>query len=43
MTVIIMTDSMWYECPVCGYDEVEEGQKFCQECGEVFEWKEEYE
>lgn len=29
------------ECPVCGYDEVELGQNFCPNCGEVFEWKEE--
>lgn len=42
MTVIIMTDDMFYECPFCGNDEIELGQKFCEECGEAFEWKEEY-
>ena len=42
MTVIIMTDDMFYECPICG-NEIELGQNFCQECGEAFEWKEVYE
>ena len=41
MTEIVMTNKIFYECPKCGNDEVEEGQNFCQDCGEAFEWKEE--
>lgn len=41
MRMIIITDDMFYECPSCGNDEIELGQKYCQECGEAFEWKEE--
>lgn len=30
-----------YECPVCGNDEIELGQLYCQICGEPLEWLEE--
>lgn len=30
-----------YECPVCGNDEIELGQLYCQICGEPLEWREE--
>lgn len=43
MAVIIITEKTYYECPICGNDDVEEGQNFCQWCGEAFEWREEYE
>ena len=26
------------ECPVCNNEDIELGQKFCQICGEPFEW-----
>lgn len=29
-----------YECPVCGNEEIELGQSYCQICGEPFEWQE---
>lgn len=32
-----------YECPICGNEEIELGQNFCQICGEPIEWKENYE
>lgn len=32
-----------YECPICGNEEIELGQNFCQICGEPIDWKEEYE
>ena len=32
-----------YECPKCGNDDIELGQRFCQDCGEPLEWKEDYE
>lgn len=40
---IIITDSLYYECPRCGNDEIELGQNFCDNCGEPIEWKEAYE
>lgn len=30
-----------YECPVCGNEELELGQNYCQICGEGLEWEEE--
>lgn len=32
-----------YECPVCGYEDVELGQNYCPICGEPIVWKEDYE
>lgn len=32
-----------YECPICGNEEIELGQNFCQICGEPIDWKEDYE
>lgn len=29
-----------YECPVCGNEEIEMGQNYCQICGEALEWEE---
>lgn len=29
-----------YECPKCGNEEIEQGQKYCQICGKPLEWKE---
>lgn len=29
-----------YECPECGAD-IEDGQNYCQMCGEPLEWEEE--
>lgn len=29
-----------YECPVCGNEEIELGQSYCQICGEPLEWQE---
>lgn len=43
MVEIIITDSMFYECPFCGNDEIELGQNFCDHCGETIEWREIYE
>lgn len=40
---IIISDTIDYECPKCGYDEIELGDNFCSWCGEPIEWKEEYE
>ena len=34
---------LFYECPKCGNDEIELGQKYCQICGEPIDWKEDYE
>lgn len=39
---IIISNSLYYECPSCGY-EIELGQNYCSECGEPIEWKEVYE
>lgn len=27
-----------FECPICGNDEIELGQLYCQICGEPLEW-----
>ena len=32
-----------YECPVCGNEELEIGQNYCQICGEELEWIDEEE
>lgn len=28
-----------YECPVCGNEEIEPGQNYCQICGELLDWQ----
>lgn len=38
MEEITMNECMFYECPKCGED-IELGQRYCQECGEPIEWK----
>lgn len=45
MTVIKIQedDGFYYECPVCGNDEIELGQNYCSDCGEAIEWKEDLE
>ena len=30
-----------YQCPECGA-EIELGQNYCQECGEPFDWREDF-
>lgn len=32
-------DGVFYECPVCGNAEIEQGQNYCQMCGEALEWE----
>lgn len=32
-----------YECPECGNEDIEQGQNYCQICGEPLEWEEDYE
>lgn len=39
MAEIKFDSSMFYECPVCGSD-IELGDNYCQNCGELLEWKE---
>ena len=43
MTVIKFNENngFYYECPICGNDEIELGQNFCPDCGEAFEWRDE--
>lgn len=33
--------NMIYKCPVCGNEEIDLGQNYCQICGEALEWEEE--
>ncbi len=35
-----MPEPQNYECPVCGNEEIELGQGYCQICGEPLDWTE---
>lgn len=34
-----MPEPQNYECPVCGNEEIELGQGYCQICGEALAWE----